>query len=238
MEARPGARVDNGTGRSVKGSYRRCYWCRYFNRGGFYFKMESLIIRTKALIEELKLQISPGGIEICLGKYIADGLREGQLSLYEAFLLQAEALGFLNMAYTQAAWNRKVGISILLKILNMKMLSVLFQDKSGANVWTECGIDAYKRNQEVRPHYIVDEYLTYLKAEDKPVYLQRLLKVRQQKKRSFNKGPYHDEVFPYSECNYEELLLNNKRFPSEEKQISEIVENFLVELYLLQENWT
>ena len=197
--------------------------------------MESLIIRSKELIEELKSQVSPGGSEICLVKYIADGLRGKQLSLYEAFLLQAEAFGFLRMAYTQAGWNRKVGISILLKILNMKLLSVLFQDKLGAKAWTECGVDAYKRNQEVRPHYILDEYLTYLQAENNPDYLQRLLKVRQQKKRPFNKGPYHDEVFPYSECNYEELLLSNKRFSDEEKQISKVVEKLLVELYLLQE---
>ena len=220
------------------GSYRLCHWCGYFNRVGFYFKMESLIIGTNSLIKELKMQINPGGIEICLEKYIADGLRDEQISFYEAFLLHAEALGFLNIAYSQPAWNRKVGISILLKILNVKMLSVLFQDKSGARVWTECGIDAYKRNQEVRPHYIVDEYLTYLNAEDNPSYLQRLLKVRQQKRRSFNNGPYHDEIFPYSYCNYEELLLNNKKFSSKEKLISETIENLFVELYLLQENWT
>lgn len=53
MEARPGARVDNGTGRSVKGSYRRCYWCRYFNRGDFYFKItaekDRVIIRINTV---------------------------------------------------------------------------------------------------------------------------------------------------------------------------------------------
>lgn len=200
--------------------------------------MESLIIKTKTLVEELKSQVNPGGVEICLERYISNGLREKQLSLYEAFLLQAEALGFLRMAYTQAAWNRKVGISILLQILNVKMLSILFKDEPGAKIWTECGIDAYRRNQEVRPHYILDEYLTYLKAEDNPVYLEKLLKVRQKKKRPFNKGPYHDEVFPYSECNYEELLLSNKRFSDEEKKISEVIENLLVELYLLQENYS
>lgn len=198
--------------------------------------MESLVIRTETLIEELKLQVSPGGSEICLGKYIADGLREKQLSLYEAFLLQAEALCFLRMAYTQAAWNRKVGISILLKILNMKLLSVLFQDEPGSKAWTECGMDAYKRNQELRPHYILDEYLCYLNAENDPAYLKKLLEMRQRKKKPFNNGPYHDEVFPYSACNFEDLLLNNKRFSDEEKQIGEVVENLLVELYLLQEN--
>lgn len=198
--------------------------------------MESLVIRTEALVEELKSQISPGGYEICLGKYIADGLRENQLSLYEAFLLQAEALGFLRMAYTQAAWNRKVGISILLKILNMKLLSVLFQDEPGAEAWTECGVDAYKRNQEVRPHYILDEYLHYLNAEKDPAFLKKLSEIRQRKNKPFDNGPYHDEVFPYSACNFEDLLLNNKRFSEEEKKIGEIVENLLVELYLLQEN--
>ena len=63
-------------------------------------------------------------------------------------------------------------------------------------------------------------------------------KVRQKKKRPFSKGPYHDEAFPYSKCNYEELLLNNKKFPGEEKLISEIIEDLFVELYLLQGNWT
>lgn len=198
--------------------------------------MEQIIAKTESLVTELKSQTTPGGCEICLGKYVTDGVREKYLSLYEAFLLQAEVLNFMRMSYTQPAWNRRVGIRILLNILNMKMLSVLFQDECSANAWTEHGIDAYRKNQENRSHYILDEYLTYLNAENNPTYLQRLLKVRQQKKKPSNKGPYHDEIFPYSECNFEDFLLNNKRFSDKEKQICEVVENLLVELYLLQEN--
>lgn len=188
------------------------------------------------LLETLKCAKSPSSCEVRLGKYVADGLREKQISLYEAFLIQAEVLSFMKSAYTQAAWERKVGIRELLKILNMKLLSVLFQDESGAEAWTEYGVDAYKRNQEVRPHYILDEYLHYLNAEKDPVFLKKLSEMRQRKNKPFNNGPYHDEVFPYSACNFEDLLLNNKRFSDEEKKIGEIVENLLVELYLLQEN--
>ena len=198
--------------------------------------MESLDVRTEMLLETLKCAKSPGSCEVRLEKYVADGLREEQLSLYEAFLIQAEVLSFMKNAYTQAAWGRNVGIRELLKILNMKLLSVLFQDEPGSKVWTECGMDAYKRNKEVRPHYILDEYLRYLNAENDPIFLKKLLEMRQRKKKPFNNGPYHDEVFPYSACNFEDLLLNNKRFSDEEKQIGEVVENLLVELYLLQEN--
>lgn len=188
------------------------------------------------LLETLKCAKSPGSCEVRLEKYVADGLREEQLSLYEAFLIQAEVLSFMKSAYTQAAWGRNVGIRELLKILNMKLLSVLFQDKSGSKVWTENGVDAYKRNKEIRPHYILDEYLRYLNAENDPIFLKKLLEMRQRKKKPFNNGPYHDEVFPYLACNFEDLLLNDKRFSDEEKQIGEVVENLLVELYLLQEN--
>ena len=97
-------------------------------------------------------------------------------------------------------------------------------------------MDAYKSNNEIRPHYILDEYLRYLNAENDPIFLKKLLEMRQRKKKPFNNGPYHDEVFPYLACNFEDLLLNDKRFSDEEKQIGEVVENLLVELYLLQEN--
>lgn len=198
--------------------------------------MEPIIVKTETLVAKLKSHPNPAYHAGCLGPYISDGLREKYLSLYEAFLLQAEALNFTRMSYTQPAWSSNVHISILLEILNMKMMSILFQNERGAELWTEYGIDAYKRNQEIRPHYVLDEYLTYLKAENNPIYLQRLLKIRQQKRKSFNKGPYHDEKFPYSECNFEDLLLRNKRFSDKEKQVSEVVENLLVELYFLQEN--
>ena len=97
------------------------------------------------------------------------------------------------------------------------------------------GLEAYQLNQEKQPHYILDGYLTYLRAEGNPEALAKLLAARRSRRRPFDKGPYHDEYYPGEQCAYEELLLQGRFFQAEDKQIRGEIEELLVELYLLQE---
>ena len=114
-----------------------------------------------------------------------------------------------------------------------KNAALLFQEKEAAEMWDAWGLEAFQMNQEKRPHYILDGYLTYLRAERNPDALGKLLAVS--RRRPFDKGPYHDEYYPDEQYAYEELLLQGRFFQAEDKQIRGEIEELLVELYLLQE---
>ena len=116
-----------------------------------------------------------------------------------------------------------------------KNAALLFQEKEAAEMWDAWGLEAFQMNQEKRPHYILDGYLTYLRAERNPDALEKLLAVRRSRRRPFDKGPYHDEYYPDEQYAYEELLLQGRFFQAEDKQIRGEIEELLVELYLLQE---
>ena len=146
----------------------------------------------------------------------------------------AEALTFDRQSYMQAAWNRNVYIMHLLPLLNMKMMALLFQDQTAAKMWESWGMEAYSINREIRPHYILDNYQSFLYAEDNPQLLEELLKVRDSRHHPFSKGPYHTEYFPYHLCRYEELLLRKKLFSQDEKIVSSEIEDVLVEIYMIQ----
>lgn len=196
--------------------------------------MGSLNDGIKELIEQLKTEDLPCTRASKLHVYVANALREKDISLYEAYLIEAESQTFVRMSYTQLAsyFYHRLGISTLIELMNMKMMSILFQDEASAKMWHDWGLEAYQWIAEKRPHYILDEYLTFLNAENDPAYLTKLLEVRAKKRRSFNKGPYHDESFPYSYCSYEKMLLAGERL-QEDKTISDPVAELLTEICLL-----
>lgn len=198
--------------------------------------MESLEERTQQVICKLKANINPAVKANTLGVYLADGLREKQISLYEAYLIEEEKIAFERMAYTQPAWGQygHIHISDLIELLNVKMLSLLFQNKAGACLWDDWARKAYQVVREKRPHYILDEYLSFLDADKDPTYLQRLLEVRTKKRRPFGKGPYHDERFPYQYCNYEGMLLEKKTLKETPDRVCEPVTELLTEIFLME----
>jgi len=197
--------------------------------------MGTLKEKNIALLEKLQKARTPAvrGDEIRF--YLRGAGKEGQLSLYEQYCLNAEALTFERQSYLLPAWKWKVGILNLIPLLNMKMMALLFQDEAGAELWESWGMEAYRLNQEKRPHYILNRYPAFLHAEDSPQLLEELLNVRNSRRRPFDKGPYHDEYFPFGDCAYEELLLGKSYFPAEEKILSSEVEDILVEINLIQD---
>ena len=168
-------------------------------------------------------------------RYLCDAGREYRFTLYERYVLQTESVSYERQAWLQPGWPRRVDISDLIKLLNLKMMALLFQEREAAEMWDAWGLEAYQLNQEKRPHYILDDYLTYLRAEGNPEALEKLLAARRSRRRPFDKGPYHDEYYPGEQCAYEELLLQGRFFQAEDKKIRSEIEELLVELYLLQE---
>lgn len=197
--------------------------------------MASLTEQIEALLKDLRWSSNPSSRACNLKTFVAITLRNGQITLYEAYLLQGESLTFARAAYTQLAWHEyhRVGISTLLALLNMKMMSVLFQDEAGVKLWNDWALEAYQWLKEKRTHYLADDFPAFLNADKDLAYCTKLQEIRSKKRKSFNKGPYHDEdEFPYRTCAYETMLLNGERFPKEQ-QISDPIADLLTEICLL-----
>lgn len=197
--------------------------------------MEGLEINIAALLQKLGGTGNPGSRALKLTFFASSTLRHGQISLYEAYLLYAEALSYDRQAYLAPGWPNKVQISSLAKLLNMKMLALVFGETEAAALWEKQALELYPLNQEKRPHYLLERYPAFLRAEQDPALLEELLRVRKSRKKPFDDGPYHDECFPDDRCVYEEMLLQGRVFSEEDKRISPQIEELLVELYLLQE---
>ena len=191
--------------------------------------------KNAALLAELAETPNPSVRGNAIGYYLRDARKDHKLTLYEQYVLETEKLSYERLAWTQPGWSRRTGISDLIKVLNVKMMALLFQEKEAAEMWDAWGLEAYQLNQEKQPHYILDGYLTYLRAEGNPEALAKLLAARRSRRRPFDKGPYHDEYYPGEQCAYEELLLQGRFFQAEDKKIRSEIEELLVELYLLQE---
>lgn len=197
--------------------------------------MSTLQEKNAELLTALAETPRPGSRSIEMIGYLRDVRRDQQITLYEYYLVETERLSFEHQACVQPAWPNRVGITHLISLLNMKMMALLFQEKETAEMWDSWGMEAYKLNQEQRPHYILDDYPTFLKAETHPEALTKLLAQRRSRRKPFNNGPYHDEHFPWDLCAFEEMMLQGQHFTQEDKKICGEIEELLTELYLLQE---
>lgn len=189
------------------------------------------------LLEKLSVSIHPAVRALDISVFVSGMLRENKINLYEAYLLKFEVVSLERLSYLQPAWYNSPHISTCINLLNMKMLAYLYNDDKTAEVLDTWAKEAYNLNHEKRTHYILDSYIEYLNfaqnEQQQQQLLQNLLNIRNNKKKSFNKGPYHSESFPDDYCIPEQMLLDNRFFTDEDKQLGKDIENLLVELNLL-----
>lgn len=183
------------------------------------------------LISHIKQLDNPLIIAAEISYFISDAMREGKISLYEAYLLNWEEIKYRRMGYTQSAWNGKVRIATCLAILNQKLLAHIFHEQTGAELLKVWGLEAYKLNKENRAHYIMDRYQLFLESNDSPELLKKLLDTRNSyDELSDDEGPYHNEVFPYDDCSPEEILLGRNGQTEYKKHLDGVIEELIVEL--------
>jgi hypothetical protein len=161
--------------------------------------------------------------------FISDALRENQITLYEAYVLNLEIIKLNLISYTQPAWNRNVRISTCLIILNQYLLAKIFDNIEGAEMLERIALEAFELNKEKRSHYILDQYKSYFKTNNIEKLLQELLDIRNNYDNlSDDVGPYHIEVFPYHFYSPEKILLEKSN--SLNQIVSKEVENILIYL--------
>ncbi len=187
----------------------------------------------KALIISIKNKNNPSIIADDISHFVINLLKGGKISLYEAYLVNMEAIRFKRLGYIQPAWNKKVRISTCLTLLNQKLLAHVFDENISTIKVKELVLEAYKMNKEKRPHYIMDRYTEFLEANTNAQLLQEMLQVRRNyDKLSDDDGPYHNETFPYHFYSPEEILLNEeeKRKYLSSKNINEDIEKLILQL--------
>ncbi len=194
--------------------------------------------QTDDLMSSIKEGYNPSIIASHISSFIVEALREKKINLYEAYLVNFEAIRFKRLAYSQPAWNKnnRPRITTCLDILNQEYLAYIFDELTVANLLKEWGIEAFKLSSPNRKHYIMDRYSLFLDAYEQPQLLKELLKYRQDyKKLNFDYGPYHIESFPYFYYSPEEILLDSaakEKFKTS-MSLNEDIENLIVELNLI-----
>lgn len=192
-----------------------------------------LVEEIETLKNIIKQESNPLVIANKISYFLSNALREDKISLFEAYLLNMEELRFRRMGYTQTTWNGRVRISTCLSIINQKLLSQIFGEDIVAEKLKGWGLEAYKLNKEKREHYIIDNFNLYLDAQNSPELLKKLVDVRKNyEKLSDDKGPFHNEVFPYHYYSPEDILLGNTEMNVLEKTLNSNIEELLVELNL------
>lgn len=163
--------------------------------------------------------------------YISDLLKNQEITLYDAYVLNKEVIKFQREWYLLPAWNGWSQISTCLAIINQRLLAIAFKELDYAEQLKQWGQDAFRLCKEQRKQYIMDRFEEFMNIDEKDeVLLQELLDVRNNyRKLSGNEGPYHVEVFPFHYYEPERILLE-KRDLSTEKIVSEDTKTIIAEL--------
>lgn len=188
------------------------------------------------LVNSIKSKTNPGIIASEISHFVLESMRKGNISLYEAYMVNYESLKFNRLWYTQPAWGGRSRISRCLDILNQKLLAHVFGENFNSNRMREWGLEAFRLSNEKRKHYIMDRYSMFLDANEQPQLLKELLKYRHNyEKLNFDNGPYHIESFPYSHYSPEEILLDTLSLDKyrSNMNLNEEIENLIVEINLI-----
>ena len=186
---------------------------------------------TNKMIQAVKGTDNPKLKAADLSFYLSNKLKEKEINIYEAYLLNGEVINYEREGYILPAWNGRVSISTCLELMNQRLLALAFKDDKYANVLKEFSLEALLLCKEKRSHCIMDRYVEYMNINaDSVDLLQRLYDFRQDyEELDYDEGPYHVEVFPYHYYEPEKILLEKEDLQNR-KNVSADIEMLLIEL--------
>ncbi len=162
-------------------------------------KNEEFLEETKKLMESIQETDLSIIIALELSCYISSCLDNEWISLYEAYLLNIEVIS-LTRGSGKCGWEKRVYILDCLKILNQRMLALLYGDLQYAEKMKEFALEAFKLNDEKREHFILDDYVSYIDAHTDKGLLKKLEYARENWEQllddDYDSGPFPIESFP------------------------------------------
>ena len=181
---------------------------------------------------ELQTETNPLIISDDITYVVSDGLREGRVNLYSAFLLNHECLRIKRFGYYQSAWNYNLSISGVVGIYMHFLCAQAFGTTNIADVAFRWLVDDLPMLKERREHYVINELLKGIEPIPSRKWLERLSEVRTNYDNlSDDYGPYHNEEFPFDYAAPEDSLLgksNSGDFLN--KRILSDIEKLLIEI--------
>lgn len=151
-------------------------------------------------LETIERTSNPGIIAAELGILVARGLRHGHFSLYEAYLLNMEALRFARKHYMQPAYQSAVHLGNLLAIMNQRLMAIAYGDDVAAQLLLNWAREAKAQLKESRPHVVVDRFEDFLDPGNNEA-MEILADLRRRyDSLSEDDGPYPIEKFPFEAC--------------------------------------
>lgn len=161
--------------------------------------------------------------------FISDGLRNGTISLYSAFLLNHDVLRLRRLGYRQPAWQCRLSISGVLALYMQYLFGLAIGEAKVATVvsgWLGADVSLIA---EKRDHYI-REYLGRLPdIEPSREQLTELSRIRSEYPTlSDDDGPYHTEVFPYDYFSPEDVLLGRSSAGVDKSRIEPDAESLML----------
>lgn len=200
------------------------------------------------LITAIQENENPSIIATKINIFISNKLREGELSLYEAYTLNGEVLNLERRVYTKMVWRRTTRISNCIAFVNQILIAILFDEIEYSEKLKEMAKEAFKLNTEKRSHYIMDNFDMYINAANNEELLKEIAgkrvrydialekylagkRVTRDEWKEFQEdnGPFLTETFPLDKFEPENLLLSKETF-NEEKKLSKEVEDVIVEI--------
>ncbi len=91
--------------------------------------MEPLEEKANVLVENVKAHTNPENRSLDIGIFVSQSLRGKEINLYEVYLLSGIKMEFTRLSYVQPAWFNRVRITILLELLNLRLLAAAFEER-------------------------------------------------------------------------------------------------------------
>ena len=160
------------------------------------------------LTVDMDCESNPLIVADAVGLFISDGLRNENVSLSSAFLLNQDALRLRRLGYRQPAWQSQLSLSGVLALYMQYLFGMTVGEISIVKtvaVWLEEDVPLLG---DTRNHYIKEFLARMPLIEPSTKQLIDLSRIRSKYDvLSDDDGPFHTEVFPYDYYSPEDVLL-------------------------------
>ena len=192
---------------------------------------DDFIDTIPALKDVIKDKISPTSIELDINEYLVEALEQGDLTLYEFYLINQERLRFTFRSIIEPAWMKTVSIFDVMDLIIQRILADIFEEDSKTLIIQCEEVYSYLDKNYYSKHYFLDLYSELIKPDIKVDALQSLLKIRE-RSRSLPEEchPTHAACLPGDYFIAEDLLLKQTII---EKVAREEILDFIVDINLM-----
>lgn len=166
-----------------------------------------------------------------VGIFVSDSLRDEQISLYSAFLLNQDVLRLKRLAYRQPAWQYQLSLSGVLALFMQYLFALAAHEAGAAATVLKWLREDFPGLSEKRDHYIRNHVMRLSATAPSEEQLKELSEIRSRyASLADDEGPFHTEVFPYGYYSPEDALLGRPVAKVKQGSIEPDVEELMLRI--------